>query len=97
MKRVLSHLLTGVRSSKLLSQLIGAPAVKRLRKPPSVTPNAYVPVCVGVDGDTKRFMVHTKLFRHADFSELLYKSAEEYGFCNDGVLRIPYEAKDFEE
>ncbi|XP_048428423.1 auxin-responsive protein SAUR72-like [Pyrus x bretschneideri] len=96
MKRVLSCLLTGVRSSKLLSQLIGAPVVKRLKNTPSMTPKGYVPVCVGVDGDTKRFMIHTTLFRHADFSELLYKSAEEYGFCNDGVLRIPYEAKDFE-
>ena len=25
------------------------------------------------------------------------RAAEEYGFCNEGVLRIPYEAKDFEE
>jgi SAUR family protein len=29
--------------------------------------------------------------------ELLYKSAEEYGFDNEGVLMIAYEAKDFEE
>jgi SAUR family protein len=29
--------------------------------------------------------------------ELLYKSAEEYGFDNEGILRIAYEAKDFEE
>ncbi|KAF2300914.1 hypothetical protein GH714_018220 [Hevea brasiliensis] len=32
-----------------------------------------------------------------EFLELLCKSAEEYGFYNEGVLRIPYEAKDFEE
>ncbi|TQE08692.1 hypothetical protein C1H46_005676 [Malus baccata] len=64
----------GVRSSKVLSQLIGAPR-----------------------GDTKRFMVHTTLLHHVEFSELLHRSAEEYGFPNDGVLRIPYEAKDFEE
>ncbi|XP_048428433.1 auxin-responsive protein SAUR40-like [Pyrus x bretschneideri] len=86
----------GIRNSKLLSQLIEAQGVKRLRSP-SMTPKGYVPVCVGVDGDTKRFMVHTTLLHHADFLELLHKSAEEYGLCNDGVLRIPYEAKDFEE
>ncbi|CAN6573647.1 unnamed protein product [Malus baccata var. baccata] len=66
-------------------------------KSPSMTPKGYVPVCVGVDGDTKRFIVHTTLLRHTKFLELLSKSAEEYDFCNDGVLRIPCEAKDFEE
>ncbi|KAM1219178.1 hypothetical protein FF2_045697 [Malus domestica] len=100
MKRELSYLLMGVRSIKVLSQLIGAPRVqrlKRLKSHNSVTPKGYVPVCVGVYGDTKRFMVHTTLLHHVEFSELLHRSAEEYGFPNDGVLRIPYEAKDFEE
>ncbi|KAL6144424.1 PREDICTED: uncharacterized protein LOC101292332 [Fragaria vesca subsp. vesca] len=85
----------GVRGSRL-SQIIGVS--KRLRSStPVMTPRGYVPVCVGVDGDFQRFMVHTKLLGHQEFMELLYRSAEEYGFCNDGVLRIPYEAKDFEE
>ncbi|KAM2061243.1 hypothetical protein ACFX1T_046337 [Malus domestica] len=65
--------------------------------PSYLTPKGYVPVCVGVDGDTKRCLVHTTLLRHAEFLELLHKSAEEYGFCNESVLRIPYEAQDFEE
>lgn len=86
----------GVRGSKL-SQIIGVS--KRLRSStPVMTPRGYVPVCVGVDGDFQRFMVHTKLLGHQEFMELLYRSAEEYGFCNDGVLGIPYEAnKDFEK
>lgn len=30
--------------------------------------------------------------------EVLYRSAEEYGFNNEGILRIAYElARDFEE
>lgn len=62
-----------------------------------VTPKGYVPICVGVNNDTKRFIVHTKALGDADFLELLYKSSEEYGFCNQGVLRIPYEAKEFED
>ncbi|KAJ6696081.1 SMALL AUXIN-UP RNA-RELATED [Salix koriyanagi] len=33
----------------------------------------------------------------AEFLELLYKSSEEYGFDSEGILRIAYEAKDFEE
>lgn len=85
----------GLRGSKL-SQIIGVN--KRLRSSTAVmTPKGYVPVCVGVNGDFRQFMVHTKLLGHQEFMELLYRSAEEYGFCNDGVLRIPYEAKDFEE
>ncbi|KAJ0006986.1 hypothetical protein Pint_29296 [Pistacia integerrima] len=91
----------GVRSSKL-SRLIGGGGggrVKRLGggRPQLVTPRGYVPICVGVNDDTKRFIVHTKALGDADFLGLLYKSAEEYGFCNQGVLRIPYEAKEFED
>ncbi|KAJ0075843.1 hypothetical protein Patl1_33789 [Pistacia atlantica] len=91
----------GVRSSKL-SRLIGGGGggrVKRLGggRPQLVTPRGYVPICVGVNDDTKRFIVHTKALGDADFLGLLYKSAEEYGFCNQGILRIPYEAKEFED
>ncbi|KAJ6704162.1 SMALL AUXIN-UP RNA-RELATED, partial [Salix viminalis] len=47
---------------------------------------------------TRRFIVHTKALGEAEFLELLYKSAEEYGFDSEGILRIAYhEAKDFEE
>ncbi|XVF74253.1 hypothetical protein PTKIN_Ptkin13bG0095400 [Pterospermum kingtungense] len=85
----------GVRASKL-NRLIGARRINSFRVPP-FTPKGYVPVCVGVNDDTRRFMVHTTTLRDADFLEMLRKSAEEYGFCNQGVLRILYEAKDFEE
>ncbi|KAH7547030.1 auxin-responsive protein SAUR41 [Ziziphus jujuba] len=89
----------GVRVSKL-GNFVGAKGIKRLRGPPPhppLTRKGYVPICVGVENETKRFMVHTTLLGDADFLELLYRSAEEYGFCNEGVLRIPYEATDFEE
>ncbi|EEF33187.1 conserved hypothetical protein [Ricinus communis] len=85
----------GVRGSKL-SKLIGAKGVKRLGCP-STAPRGYVPICVGVNDDTRRFMVHTQALSDAEFLELLCKSAEEYGFGNKGVLKIPFEAKDFEE
>ncbi|KAL8473484.1 hypothetical protein ACS0TY_029664 [Phlomoides rotata] len=62
-----------------------------------VTPRGYIPVAVGVDDETKRFMIHTKALSNAEFSEFLWRSAEEYGFCNEGILRIPYDAKAFEE
>lgn len=61
------------------------------------TPRGYVPVAVGVDDETKRFMIHTTALSNAEFSQFLWRSAEEYGFCNEGILRIPYDAKAFEE
>ncbi|KAM1016871.1 hypothetical protein ACFX2I_046425 [Malus domestica] len=67
------------------------------RKDETITQKVCVCLSVGVDGDMKRFMVHTTLLRHTEFLELLHKSAEEYGFCNDSILRIPYKALDFEE
>lgn len=43
--------------------------------------------------ESKRFMVHAKSLADQDFVEFLCKSAEEYGFYNDGILKIPYEAE----
>lgn len=92
----------GVKASKL-SKLIGIGMVgKRLRVhegPAVMTPRGYVPVAVGVNlNESKRFMVHTTALYDAEFLDMLSRSAEEYGFCNQGILRIPYETtKAFEE
>ncbi|KAI5594232.1 hypothetical protein POPTR_003G070900v4 [Populus trichocarpa] len=84
--------------AKKLSKLIGARGVKRLGGTTTpLPPKGYVPICVGFNNDTRRFIVHTKAFGEAEFLELLYRSAEEYGFDNEGILRIAYEARDFEE
>nr|KJB68275.1 hypothetical protein B456_010G235800 [Gossypium raimondii] len=82
----------GVRGSKL----IGDRVFKRVGFRP-LTPKGYIPVCVGFDNDTRRFIVHRKALCDRDFLEMLYKSSEEYGFHYEGVLRVRYEAKDFEE
>ncbi|KAJ7951455.1 Auxin-responsive protein [Quillaja saponaria] len=93
----------GVRTSKLRKRVgDGQGVYKRLKGPTSTTtlatPRGYVPICVGRNENTsKRFMVHTTALEDAEFSEMLFKSAEEYGFCNEGILRIPFEAKEFEE
>ncbi|XP_061979988.1 auxin-responsive protein SAUR71-like [Populus nigra] len=84
--------------AKKLSKLIGARGVKRLGGTTTpLPPKGYVPICVGFNNDTRRFIVHTKAFGEAEFLQLLYRSAEEYGFHNEGILRIAYEARDFEE
>ncbi|KAE8689892.1 hypothetical protein F3Y22_tig00110931pilonHSYRG00252 [Hibiscus syriacus] len=88
-------LIMGVRASRL-TKLVGDRRYKQVGFTP-LTPKGYVPVRVGVNDDTRQFIVHRKTLCDKDFSDMLCKSAEEYGFCNEGVLRIRCEAKDFEE
>lgn len=85
----------GLKASKM-SRFVSVRSVKRL-KGLSTAPRGYIPVAVGVNDETKRFMVHTTALTDAEFLELLCRSAEEYGFGNEGILRIPYDAKAFEE
>ncbi|KAK1416938.1 hypothetical protein QVD17_26057 [Tagetes erecta] len=76
----------------------GSKLHKIMRHRSSLVPKGYVPISVGVnDETTKRFIVHTTALSHAYFLELLCRSADEYGFTNTGVLRIPYETRAFEE
>lgn len=71
---------------------------KCIGESPMLAPRGYVPICVGTNEDTCRlFMVHTRTLGDAFFCELLGRSEEEYGFKNEGVLRIPFEVQDFEE
>nr|GFA59024.1 auxin-responsive protein SAUR40 [Tanacetum cinerariifolium] len=71
---------------------------KHMRRSSSGVPKGYVPISVGVNDETRRrFIIHTSTLSHTDFVEFLCRSAEEYGFSNDGVLRIPYEPRAFEE
>ncbi|OIT02027.1 PREDICTED: auxin-responsive protein SAUR72-like [Nicotiana attenuata] len=50
-------------------------------------PEGYVPVYVGEE--MERFIVSAELLNHPIFVNLLDKSAQEYGYEQKGVLRIP--------
>ncbi|XP_009361828.2 auxin-responsive protein SAUR72 [Pyrus x bretschneideri] len=52
-----------------------------------VVPEGHVPVYVG--DEMERFVVSAELLNHPVFVELLNKSAQEYGYEQKGVLRIP--------
>ncbi|KAB5573391.1 hypothetical protein DKX38_000585 [Salix brachista] len=55
-----------------------------------IVPAGHFPVYVGVDQDrTERFVVRAELLHHPLFLELLHRSAQEYGYDQTGVLRIP--------
>ncbi|KAI3789866.1 hypothetical protein L2E82_02670 [Cichorium intybus] len=87
--KILSPKAMGVKGSKLS---------KIIRRRSSLVPKGYVPISVGVnDETTKCFIIHATTLSHTDFLEFLWRSAEEYGFSNKGILRIPYETREFEE
>ncbi|KAJ3674481.1 hypothetical protein LUZ60_005097 [Juncus effusus] len=50
-------------------------------------PEGHVPVYVG--DEQERFVVKTELLSKPVFVELLRRSAQEYGYEQQGVLRIP--------
>ncbi|PKU65849.1 Auxin-induced protein 10A5 [Dendrobium catenatum] len=61
-------------------------------------PRGFVPVVVGAyddDEDTKRFFVHVKLLKDPFIIELLEMAAEEFGYRQEGVLRIPCKIEHF--
>ena len=45
----------------------------------------------------ERFIVSAELINHPIFIQLLNKSAQEYGYEQKGVLRIPCDVVDFEK
>ncbi|KAF3438257.1 hypothetical protein FNV43_RR21018 [Rhamnella rubrinervis] len=73
--------------------------VKLRRRPsatgsPPVVPEGHVPVYVG--DEMERFVVSAEVLNHPIFIELLNKSAQEYGYEQTGVLRIPCHVLVFE-
>ncbi|KAL5543758.1 hypothetical protein UlMin_007542 [Ulmus minor] len=59
-----------------------------------VVPEGHVPVYVG--DEMERFVVSAELLNHPVFVELLDQSAQEYGYEQKGVLRIPCHVLVFE-
>ncbi|GAB2233959.1 hypothetical protein Droror1_Dr00003189 [Drosera rotundifolia] len=57
----------------------------------------YVPVMVGNDEVTEKFMVRTEHITHPSILAFLELSADEFGYEQQGVLRIPCEPDCFRE
>ncbi|KAL8154108.1 hypothetical protein V2J09_011868 [Rumex salicifolius] len=51
----------------------------------------YVPVMVGGEGVEERFLIPTQFMSHPSIVALLEMSADEFGYRQEGVLRIPCE------
>ncbi|XP_042463482.1 auxin-responsive protein SAUR65-like [Zingiber officinale] len=55
----------------------------------SSVPKGYLAVSVGVE--QRRFVIPTEYLAHGAFAALLKEAEEEFGFGQEGVLRIPCE------
>ncbi|XVF27184.1 hypothetical protein REPUB_Repub14bG0084900 [Reevesia pubescens] len=59
-------------------------------------PKGYVPVMVGkVETNSARFLIHIDMFKNEYFVGLLEMVAQEIGYENTGILRIPCDAECF--
>ncbi|KAL3643143.1 Auxin-responsive protein saur72 [Castilleja foliolosa] len=83
--RRLSKVADSAQYSLLRSQSSATPRCKR--KSGRGVPQGHLPVYVG--DEMERFVVSADLLNHPIFVELLNKSAQEYGYEQKGVLRIP--------
>ncbi|XP_038986465.1 auxin-responsive protein SAUR71-like [Phoenix dactylifera] len=59
-------------------------------------PRGCVPVLVGLE-EMERFEVRTKLFKHPCITALLEMAAQEFGYEQKGILRIPCDAEHFRQ
>ena len=60
-----------------------------------IVPKGSLAVCVGKE--LKRFIIPTEYLRHQVFEMLLREAEKEFGFRQEGVLRIPCEVSVFEK
>ncbi|CAJ1958155.1 unnamed protein product [Sphenostylis stenocarpa] len=66
----------------------------KIRRSSAVVPEGHVPIYVG--DEMERFVVCAELLNHPVFVKLLNESAQEYGYEQQGVLRLPCRVFDFE-
>jgi SAUR family protein len=62
-------------------------------------PRGCVPVlvCGDGDGDGERFVVRVEALRHPSFAALLEMAAQEFGYKQEGILRVPCDVRHFKE
>lgn len=60
-------------------------------------PRGFLPVYVGMGLDQRRFIVPMAYLSMPEFRELMERAAEEFGFEQEGGLKIPCGEEDFEE
>ncbi|XVF25330.1 hypothetical protein REPUB_Repub13aG0204100 [Reevesia pubescens] len=69
---------------------------RQLNVQSEAVPKGYVPVMVGSrEKDSAKFLIHIDMFKNDYFAGLLEMVAQEVGYENPGILRIPCDAQCF--
>ncbi|XP_022714473.1 auxin-responsive protein SAUR72-like [Durio zibethinus] len=85
----------GSRSIKFFKRTLSFTDVSAGSGSGEVVPKGFLAVCVGKE--LKRFIIPTEYLGHQAFGILLRKAEEEFGFQQEGVLKIPCEVSTFEK
>ncbi|GLJ21135.1 hypothetical protein SUGI_0386540 [Cryptomeria japonica] len=59
------------------------------------TPKGCVAVCVGKDNEVTRFVIPIFLLNHPLFMDFLEDAQHEFGFVQEGILRVPCSPQEF--
>lgn len=59
-------------------------------------PKGYVPMMLVGRGEEERVLVHRKLLKHPSLAVLLDMAAQEFGYEQQGILRIPCGVEQFQ-
>ncbi|XVF74189.1 hypothetical protein PTKIN_Ptkin13bG0090100 [Pterospermum kingtungense] len=71
-------------------------SIDKERDKVEAVPKGYVPVMVGREkANSARFLVHIDMFKNEYFVGLLEMVAQEVGYENPGILRVPCDAECF--
>jgi SAUR family protein len=76
----------------------GSSAMKKeLMRRFSFSDRVPVLVCGGGDDEGERFVVRVEALRHPSFAALLEDAAQEFGYKQEGVLRVPCAVHQFRD
>ncbi|XVE91126.1 hypothetical protein DITRI_Ditri20bG0129700 [Diplodiscus trichospermus] len=84
---------SGSRSIKFLKRTLSFTDVSAAAG--DAVPKGFLAVCVGKE--LKRFIIPTEYLGHQAFGIMLRKAEEEFGFQQEGVLKIPCDVPMFEK
>ncbi|KAL5214440.1 hypothetical protein ABZP36_003592 [Zizania latifolia] len=82
------------KAKKFLKRTLSFPDSSPSGGSPATPPRGHLAVCVGPS--MQRFVIPTEYLKHRAFATLLREAEEEFGFHQEGVLRIPCEVPAFE-
>ncbi|THG04433.1 auxin-responsive protein SAUR50-like [Camellia sinensis] len=85
----------GSKSIKFLKKTLSFSDYTSINSTNEAVPKGFLAVCVGKE--LKRFIIPTEYLGHQAFQILLREAEEEFGFEQEGVLKIPCEVPVFEK